>query len=648
MNKKNIHKTKVMSKKATKNNKRPKESKITESYATQIVFWYIRKNFNSKIIDFHEEENNIFSLFKQNDKSQIELSETKIQEINKYYKYILDHAKKNLKKDKYISQIKKTKFNCHIPEPQQLTHMNCNALGWNIENSISSIYDFIHDNQYVIPSFQRTTAWDKKSNYVELAYSIYNSVPLGLMYFWKITPDEAIKIKHYQIKHNVKQKEEFNYREIQASNIKKTTKSSYICSIIDGQQRATGINVIIGGTFNNMCLYFNEHKVGSKIFEFKPEGEYYKWTKFSNIYSKLKVIHKTTKQNEEIKKLSDELYISEISLKKLYFGFFKSKLISIGEILGANQDEIINIFIRTNSYGKKLNPTDILLSSLIGKFKPQIRNWTERLTKTIRSYKKDFKFGSVLKLINVYFFNTSKINKKDFGDNNKVNNKKEWDTLIKGIEETIKLIGPQGINFDSETINSDNSLIPIIIWITNYSNTKKHNNKTKENIERYLFFAQLLKYFSSSTDDKINSIIENTKNSEDFSGYNKSGKWNITKDNIINILNNYQYSTNKREIKLILNLNPQSFYDNTIEHIIPQSKGGSNKLWNLALLPKEHNEIIQNKQLDKKIEILSERLNEPSNIIMERLLLDDNWNIEESKRIDRIYGLIRDYFSLQN
>lgn len=212
--------------------------------------------------------------------------------------------------------------------------------------TISQILDKLDDDSYALPEFQRGYVWDG-TKVKELFVSLYKKYPCGSFLLW------------------VSKKQSINTR-----GENKLQEGREITYILDGQQRITSIYGVIRGiptrTFYDgkakafTGLYFN---VETQEFEFyqkqKMETQDSKWISVTKTMladaDKLDEIKEpfTTEERKNINKL--------VKIKDYEFPCY--------EIYGDFAlDEIITIFNKVNTSGKKLNDTDIELARLCGKW----------------------------------------------------------------------------------------------------------------------------------------------------------------------------------------------------------------------------------------------------------------------------------------
>ena len=162
--------------------KRPVETTLNESQAGYIVFNHLRTEYKRGVfIDrkiIRDEVNDEY----------MKQSSMNHPSIKKYNDYLFNNVISKLYHDKIIViSADRKKISHTIQDPKPYIEVDVNKFKWDTKVTMESVFNFCGNNKFLIPSFQRMTAWTASKNYYELAYSIFNSTPLGMMYFWKIS-----------------------------------------------------------------------------------------------------------------------------------------------------------------------------------------------------------------------------------------------------------------------------------------------------------------------------------------------------------------------------------------------------------------------------------------------------------------------------
>jgi uncharacterized protein with ParB-like and HNH nuclease domain len=156
--------------------------------------------------------------------------------------------------------------------------------------------------------------------------------------------------------------------------------------ILDGQQRLQSLYIGLKGTYEGKYLYFNllsgnESFNGEKKYEFKfftnpPSSN---WIKFSNIIFTDKTAGEL-KYEIKYQGIENDLRLIEknINIAQRVFcqkgSMIYQQVDSIDRPEHYNDDDIVEIFIRANSGGTKLDKSDLLFSLLISSWDEADKN----------------------------------------------------------------------------------------------------------------------------------------------------------------------------------------------------------------------------------------------------------------------------------
>ena len=294
-----------------------------------------------------------------------------------------------------------------------------------------------------------------------------------------------------------------------------------------------------------------------------------------------------------------------------------------------NYDKAVETFIRTNTGGKKLEYSDILLSTATAKWtklnaREEIANFTDSINKIGNGYSfgKDFVLKGALYLtddlpIQYKVSNFTRENLKKIEGN--------WDVIKKSLEDTIQLIYRFG--FNDKNLISRSALLPIAYFIKIYNkknfinSTDKSDIKIQLEIQKWIIVSLLKNVFKSSTDAVLKSIQDIIK---------KDSK-NFQCSKILQHLG-YSLSFTDFEIERYLSLEYKSKYsflilsllypdrdwkDKTFheDHIFPKSEFKKNKLENRGYSEDKIDFYLKN-----------------YNIIPNLQLLTDSENLEKNKQ----------------
>ncbi|KJR44318.1 hypothetical protein UF75_5302 [Desulfosporosinus sp. I2] len=276
------------------------------------------------------------------------------------------------------------------------------------------------------------------------------------------------------------------------------------------------------------------------------------------------------------------------TLFRLHSVIHKNQIINFYLEKSNDLDKVLNIFIRINNGGTKLNYTDLLLSIATAQWKNKdAREEINRLVDEINKIGDGFNFDKdfILKasLVLADFSNIAfKIN--NFKKENMLKIEEKWDEISESIKSAVLLVSTLGYN--RETLTSHNSVIPIAYYLLKYGcpSNFEQSNKYKENravIHKWLTRSLLKRAFGAHPENVYRSIREVigtdatdelfplNKIMEKFKGNEKSI---VFDDDEIENLFIYQYGQPYTFSALAL-LYPTLDYRNKfhIDHIFPKS-----------------------------------------------------------------------------
>lgn len=295
-------------------------------------------------------------------------------------------------------------------------------------------------------------------------------------------------------------------------------------------------------------------------------------------------------------------------------------------------DNVLNIFVRTNSGGTILSKTDLLFSTVVANWSDARKN-IEELLDTINNkggqgvrfnFTKDYIMRTLMYLLDepvtLYI--------KDLKNNIK-NMELNWDKLRDAIMKSISVLKYAG--YSGENIVSYNAVMPIVYYIYKNGELKKVDSidyNPLEEFKKYLVVAQMKKLFGVAS----NSTLTNVRSSlidENNNLKNKYFKLDDMRD--VKIVDDRNFIVNDDIVESWFdeNKNDYTFMILSLlypcadiekakyhqDHMHSESKlkkhkefyGLRNKLANLQLLPGDENESKNDIDLEEWLNIDEER-----------------------------------------
>lgn len=455
-----------------------------------------------------------------------------------------------------------------------------------INNSIS-IYEAlqnINNGKYVMPAFQRQYVWSMEQ-IEKLWDSILLGYPIATFLFWKIDEDntswdtyfckflQAVTFSSSKIADNI------NFG---LSNV--DTKLSDT-AILDGQQRLTSLYIslfgqayirekyakkkTIGGTVAKLYINLNKwNKLNDEINEYNTKQYDIRFTDKIGILNNghflirniinAKIQNKQTRQSEIDKIISDikpdDINHANNILNNLAEKIYDEKLINYTEICGLQQDNALEMFVRFNSGGKALKPSEITMS-ILEAYWPNARTEIGRLlTDSYADFGTDFIIRAALML----YGNVEKtIINKQISDNLSNN----WQNFRRALRNLEKFLSDNNIAI-SRFSGTWNVLLPLIYLI--YKNHEY--DKLNKEMKAYLIRAILFNFFNSGTKGKLQKMkkrISDNGNELTLDILNDMQEFRITDSRIEDILNSEKGSRVAYEALYYINLD---WLDNNIKY----------------------------------------------------------------------------------
>lgn len=386
--------------------------------------------------------------------------------------------------------------------------------------SIKDIIKMLNEKKIYLPEIQRSFVW-KAEQIEKLFESIFIGYPIGTLLFWKTTKNDINKneiILYDFIK---------DYHERDSKN---NDKSSTIASdyenyfiTLDGQQRLTALYIGLQGStaykthntwwkldesFPKKKLYFNLDAKGLNdddddeiipIFKFFEDGKVpknNKWIIASDIlkFNDLNDIIRYTNNNE----LTDE----ESGNISKFWGNITSinpPIIHYLNIESDSYEDVLNIFVRLNSYGTPLSKSDLLFSTMLLEWKGG-RETIEKLIKDINNKGNKFNFSKDFIMRTCLVLSGASVNLKiDSFKKDKIlyirdNFERISLSIKKAVDSLVKL------GYSDEMLSSQNALIPYIYYLY-----KGGNEKNITGLKKYLAVSQLKNLYGVASNAALTS-----------------------------------------------------------------------------------------------------------------------------------------------
>ena len=385
------------------------------------------------------------------------------------------------------------------------------------------INGYINDNTY-LPAIQREYVWNT-DQICKLFDSLMCGYPIGSFLFWKIREEDKKKWTTYEFIKDFDKTSPHN----KEANLDGVNKDIYL--VLDGQQRMTALNIGLKGSYS--YIYYNNKRKESLYINLlkknddalNPDELRYAFAFRENAHTNVKdefwykvgkILNydrsrdaKNAIKGETSSYSDDEQEIIENNIEDLHYMVHTAKCVNFYEETTDDYDKVVEIFVRTNTGGVKLEYSDILLSAATAKWKnlnarEEINDFTDYINNIGTAYKfgKDFVMKGAMYLteglpIQYKVSSFTKENLEKIEDN--------WENIKNALTRSVQLLSSFG--FNDKNIVSRNALLPISFYlknskINNYVNSSDADIvKDKNNVQYWFILNTIRNTFSRSSDN---------------------------------------------------------------------------------------------------------------------------------------------------
>ena len=383
-----------------------------------------------------------------------------------------------------------------------------------------------------LPAIQREYVWSPYQ--VEMLFdSLMNGYPINSFLFWKIREEHKNDWTSYDFMRDYDAENPHNTE----TNLHGVNKDIYL--VLDGQQRITSLYVGLRGSYRffyrkwRKCkLYLNLLKAPgvfnpqerSYDFYFKENADPWPgstepqlWYEVGRILSFDDAEDAKDDIKDELESFSPELRdCANRIIGKLHGRLNSSNIINYYEETSNDYDKVLEIFVRTNTGGKKLEYSDILLSTATAKWRnlnarKEINNFTDEINTIGNGYSfgKDFVMKAAM-----YLTENLPIQYKvsSFTRENLEKIEDHWEKTKDAVRDTVKLVSRFG--FNDKNLVTKLALLPIAQYIRNknssifITSSEVNDVKDQNNIQKWLLMAILKNLLGGSSDTTLNQMRE--------------------------------------------------------------------------------------------------------------------------------------------
>ncbi|MDB6008600.1 MAG: hypothetical protein JWL65_850 [Gammaproteobacteria bacterium] len=411
-----------------------------------------------------------------------------------------------------------------------------------IPKTISEVVLEYMNRTTFLPAIQREYVWDTEG-IEKLFDSIMGNYPIGSFLFWKIREEKKSLWTAYKFFSDFDTENPHN----EEANVAGINQDIYL--VLDGQQRLTSLHIGLKGSYR--FFYYSWKKTRLYLNLFKkpersdnPEELTYEFSFRESATSDPKSLKRQywylvgdilnfNSAGPARKDIRDRLAGHDQSLidnaveliEELHNRLFTERLINFFEERSDDYNKVVEVFIRANTGGKKLEYSDILLSTATAKWKnlnarDEIHDFTDEINAIGAGYNlgKDFVLKGALYLtlglpIKYQVKNFTRPNLEKIEDN--------WELIKTNIQATIRLISRFG--FSDKNLISALALLPIALYLSRLGkknfveSTEQADVQNQLLLEKWLAIALLKNSFGSSSDTTLKNLQDVLNEQTDLS-----------------------------------------------------------------------------------------------------------------------------------
>ena len=379
-----------------------------------------------------------------------------------------------------------------------------------------------------LPAIQREYVWD----YYQIAKlfdSLMQKYPIGSMLFLKIREEDKDQWPAYRFFCDFDGENPHN----QTDTLSGVNQDIHL--VLDGQQRLTSLYIGLKGTYRyshyrwrKTKLYLNVLNPKGKTenpeelaYEFafresadmdeKREAPQY-WYLVGDILNHSTASKARRNIADLLKKRGapeEQIEIAEELVEELHNRIFTERLLSYYEEKDADPNRVVEIFVRANTGGKKLEYSDILLSMVTSRWKTnardQIHEFTDDLNSTGYTLGKDFVLKGALYLTEGL---PIRYELKNFSPTNLEKMENNWEEIKRDLNDAVRLVHRFG--FNNKNLTASLILLPVAFYLRRLrrelgekhfvDSTAADDSRCQAAIQRWIAIMLLKNVFASASD----------------------------------------------------------------------------------------------------------------------------------------------------
>lgn len=405
--------------------------------------------------------------------------------------------------------------------------------------TVKEAVENVHAKKYLLPAIQRELVWTPDQ--IKLLFdSLMRDYPVGSFLFWHVDKRRSGEYQFYEFIRN------YHARDNKHNPKAHVTGEDDITAVLDGQQRLTSLYVGLRGSYaykermkrrsNDAAypqrrLYLNllspctDEEVKLK-FDFRfftereaeeAQDEDHYWFRVGDILTIRENVDvgDYLLENNFLEFGAEKYRFANKTLYQLHAVVHQKPIINFFLEKDESLDKVLNIFVRVNSAGTKLDYSDLLLS--IASAQWQHRDAREEINAFVDEisgigdgfdFDKDFVLKTCLLLCDI----TDIAFKVDnFNRANMLKIEQQWDEITEALRLAVNLVASFGYHRD--TLVSNYALIPVAYHLMkngsppNFVQASRYQ-EDREKIRKFIIHALLKRVFSGSPDNVLRPMRE--------------------------------------------------------------------------------------------------------------------------------------------
>lgn len=379
------------------------------------------------------------------------------------------------------------------------------------------IYDIVRDienDQYRLPSIQRSFVWDEQ-RIAKLMDSVMSDYPIGSFLVWRPELKIPIRTRRFVFCH------EPGDRYV---SDEETETPPYL--VLDGQQRLQSFVLAFSGTYEGRRMYFDvasdqNNEQDNARYEFRflskvTDGNGHYWVRPSELI-KLGVPNLNTWVRTQFPNAPEAVQERIIQNVAQFIQVFNmGEGVSVLEVKPElPYNDVLEVFVRVNSGGIVLSKSDLIFATVV-LFSPEMEEKFIALVDEINSGEDyDFNTDFIIRTSLVVTGNGAKYDVSKIADSNYIADlEAEFNRLQRALLSLIEFLKSDAKIQNKRFLKSDLALIPIVEFIHRQQHQQIPDGQ-RNRLRQYLYMSYFMRFYSYGPEGKLNRLSTLLRESPD-------------------------------------------------------------------------------------------------------------------------------------